>query len=61
MDVTRQPVQFGNDDRGLVLLGQLHGGGQLRTLVQSIMASAGFDLGESLNQIRPSNPPARGP
>ena len=35
----------------MCLLGQLHGGGQLRALLQRVGAFAGLDLAEALDQI----------
>ena len=46
-----KPIELGDDDRGLVLLGQLHGGRQLRALLQRIVACAGLDLLEGLDQV----------
>ena len=49
--IAAQAVELRDDHRGLVLLGQLHRGGQLRPLLERIGAFAGLDLAEGLDQI----------
>ena len=54
MDVAAKPVELGDDNRGLVLLGQLERLGELRPSIESVAPLAGLNLAKGFEQLESS-------
>ena len=52
MDVAAKPVELGDDNRGLVLLGQLERLGELRPSIESVAPLAGLNLAKRFEQLK---------
>ncbi len=53
MDVAAEPVELGDDDRGLVPLGELERLGELRPPIEGVAPLAGLDLAEGFDELEP--------